>query len=59
MKDRKYLNCLMNSSMTSIIVFIVFANIYLGDVKSHVYGSMATGLAIDSSDMDILVTGLK
>ena len=25
------------------------------DVKVEIYGSMATGLAIDSSDLDILV----
>jgi DNA polymerase sigma len=29
---------------------------YLDTVKVEVYGSMATGLAIDSSDLDILVS---
>ena len=28
-------------------------------IKVNIYGSMATGLAIDSSDMDILVTGIS
>ena len=28
------------------------------NVKVQMYGSMATGLAIDSSDMDILVSGV-
>jgi DNA polymerase sigma len=28
------------------------------DVKVQMYGSMETGLAIDSSDMDILVSGI-
>lgn len=28
------------------------------DLKVQMYGSMATGLAIDSSDMDVLVTGV-
>lgn len=29
---------------------------YQGNVKVEVYGSMATGLAIDSSDLDILIS---
>lgn len=28
------------------------------DIRVEIYGSMATGLAIDSSDMDILVSGV-
>lgn len=56
--DSKHMYFYQISSKRHTQVRIVKNNDIDCDIRVEIYGSMATGLAIDSSDMDVLVQGV-